>query len=74
MSMSLESPSLFDAEDARGLLEQARLKLSPPKTKDSSLPVLAAAAFFAAAALGFAAAAVLAPPETVSHTARHGPH
>ncbi len=72
--MWLESTSSSDAEGSRGLLEQARIKLSPPKTRDSPLPALAAAAFFAIAALGFAAAAVLAPPETVSHAARHGLH
>ncbi len=68
----LESPSSADVEGARGLLEQASIKLRPPKTVDSSMLALAAAAFFAVTALGFAAAAVLAPPATVSHTASQG--
>jgi len=70
--MWLESRSSSDAEGARSLLEQARIKLRPPKIDDPSLPALAAAAFFAVTALGFAAASVLAPTETAGHATHQG--
>ena len=51
----------------------ARHKLKPAERADlRPLYALAAAAFFALSALGFAAAAVLAPPNEVTPAARVG--
>ncbi|MBV9512412.1 MAG: hypothetical protein JO303_19245 [Caulobacteraceae bacterium] len=47
-------------------LAYARRMLQPRIVRESAWPTLAAAAFFAVCAIGFATAAVLAPPVTLT--------
>ena len=55
-----------------GLLEQVRRKLQAPQPAEQHWSALAAAAFFAVSALVFAAAAVLAPPNSETPAAKSG--
>jgi hypothetical protein len=54
------------------LLEQVRRKLQAPQPAERHWAALAAAAFFALCAIVFAAAAVLAPPNSESPAAKSG--
>jgi hypothetical protein len=55
-------------------LARARDMLNAPQRADPAWPAVASAAFFAICAMGFATAAILAPPATITPpTARAAP-
>jgi hypothetical protein len=54
-------------EDA---IAYARGVLEPPVARENAWPTLAAAAFFAVCAIGFATAAIMAPPATLTIPAK----
>jgi hypothetical protein len=68
------SDSFEPADEASSdlLLDQARLKLRAPVSRERAWPALAAAAFFALAGLGFATAAILAPALQTMPAAKTG--
>lgn len=53
----------------RTAMVKARAWLEPAGDRERAWPALLAAAFFAVSALGFAVAAILAPPVSLSHAA-----
>ena len=70
--MSSDSFTPSDRPSGDTLLEQARLKLRPPASRERVWPAIAAAAFFALAGLGFATAAILAPALQIAPAAKSG--
>jgi hypothetical protein len=63
-----ESPNVDKAFD--NAILYARRVLEPPVVRESVWPTLAAAAFFAVCAIGFATAAIMAPPATLTIPAK----
>jgi hypothetical protein len=60
------SESLLADKAFEDALAYARRVLEPRIVRESAWPTLAAAAFFAVCALGFATAAIMAPPATLT--------